>query len=196
MHKFLYLTEIEWAKAWIEGGIIPISLASSYLSKDRNGIYTPDENLIHDSPVDLKSLSPFIHIADGAQIKGLTLKNNRINGALLPDVINAQYYNEDGLILSFCNEFHTDIALKMNKKCCVKIHDIEKLGRNIGKQLKKPVKMGSCEYTKNHARNHFLKSIDDSWQNEYRMFWHGMTNVSVKIEPCVAELIWSKKHNK
>lgn len=28
-----------------------------------------------------------------------------------------------------------------------------------------------CEYTKTHQRNHFLKSKDDAWQQEYRIFW-------------------------
>ena len=51
MENFLYLTESEWAKTWVVGGEIPIKLASSYLSDNREGVMTPDENLIHESEV-------------------------------------------------------------------------------------------------------------------------------------------------
>jgi hypothetical protein len=47
MHKFLYLTDLEWADTWIKGGLIPITLASSYLSDDREGVMTLGDNLVH-----------------------------------------------------------------------------------------------------------------------------------------------------
>ena len=114
--KFLYLTEIEWADAWVNGGEIPISLASTYLHDERGGILTPDENLIHKSPVDLKSLSPFIHFGDGAGVKKLSITNSSMNGQRIPDIVDASYYKEDGLILSFCNSFNEDIAKRLEKK--------------------------------------------------------------------------------
>ncbi|WP_413525340.1 hypothetical protein [Photobacterium phosphoreum] len=189
MEKYLYLTEVEWAHAWINGGYIPISLASSYLSDTRDGIYTPDENLIHDSPIDLKSLSPLLHIADNAQVKGLTIINNTVDGIKIPDFVNASYFNEDGLILSLCNEFSPEIATKMRKKCCVKIINIEKLRRVIDKQLGCKGRMDDCIYTDNHERNHFLKSIEDHWQNEYRLFWYFLKNKWVKLPAGMAEFV-------
>lgn len=189
MEKYLYLTEVEWADAWVNGGDIPIALASSYLSDNREGIYTPDENLIHDSPVDLKGLSPFLHIADGAQVKGLTMTNNTFNGRKIPDVVNASYFNEDGLILSLCNEFSPDIADRMEKKCCVKIINVEKLRKVIDKQLGCKGRMNDCLYTNNHERNHFLKSIDDSWQKEYRLFWRSLESKWVKLPAGMAEFV-------
>lgn len=38
---YLYLTELKWVKAWINGGEMPISLASTYLYDKRGGILTP-----------------------------------------------------------------------------------------------------------------------------------------------------------
>lgn len=189
MEKYLYLTEVEWADAWVNGGDIPIALASSYLSDNREGIYTPDENLIHESAVDLKSLSPHFHIADGAQMKDITITNYTIGGRKTLDVVNANYFNEDGLILSLCNEFSLDIAKKMSKKCCVKITNVEKLRRIVDKQLGCKGQMGNCIYTTNHERNHFLKSIDDSWQTEYRLFWRSLESKWVKLPANMAEFV-------
>ncbi|EKA4470923.1 hypothetical protein AKH05_23045 [Vibrio parahaemolyticus] len=189
MEKYLYLTEVDWASNWINGGDVPISVASTYLSAERDGIYTPDENLIHDSSTDLKSLSPLIHLADGAQVRGLTVVDCSFNGKKVPDIIDASYYTEDGLILSFCNEYSIDIAKRMGKKCCVKILNVEKLRKIIDKQLGRKGKMADCRYTTSHQRNHFLKSNDDSWQNEYRLFWDVTENKIVRLPPGIAELV-------
>ena len=189
MVKYLYLTEVEWAEAWINGGLIPISLASSYLHHQRDGIRTPDENLVHESPVDLKSLDPFIHIADGASVKRLTITNSTFNGQKIPDIVNANYYSEDGLILSFCNSYSEDIARRLGKKACVKITNLEKLRKTIGKQLGCKGVMKECEYTDDHQRNHFLKSTEDSWQDEYRIFWKYPKNKVVEIPKGIAEFV-------
>lgn len=191
MEKYLYLTYVEWSDSWVNGGDVPISVASTYIRGVRDGIYTPDENLIHDSIVDLKSLSPMIHIATGAQVKGLSIIGSSFNGRKIPNIINASYYNEDGLILSFCNEFSPEIARKMGKKCCEKILDIEHLRKVIDKQLGKKGKMKNCQYTDSHQRNHYLKSHEDKWQNEYRLFWKGTENKLVTLPPGIAEFIMS-----
>ena len=189
MQKYLYLTEIEWIDAWINGGSIPISLASTYLHDERGGNLTPDENLVHESPVDLKSLSPFIHIADGANVKNLNITNSSMNGQRIPDIVGANYYTEDGLILSFCNSFSAEIAERMKKKACVKILNMEKMRRKIDKQLGCRGIMGACKYTSDHNRNHFLKSADDSWQDEYRIFWRTTREKWIAIPTGTAELV-------
>jgi len=80
MVKYLYLTEVAWAAAWINGGEIPMSLASTYCHDQRDGILTPDGNLVHESPVVLKSLSPMIHFADGANVKNFNITNSYFTG--------------------------------------------------------------------------------------------------------------------
>jgi hypothetical protein len=187
MEKYLYLTEIEWSDAWINGGSIPISLASSYLSDDRDGIMTPDENLIHESSIPIPSLKQ--HGISIENTRNITIKNFTSNGVRLPDVVEANYYTEDGLILSFCNSSNEGVAKRLKKKACVKILNIEKLRQKIDKQLGCKGIMKECEYTSDHNRNHFLKYSDDSWQDEYRMFWRTTREKWVKIPPGMAELV-------
>ena len=189
MEKYLYLTEIEWADAWVNGGEIPLALASTYKKNFREGTYTPDENLIHESPVDLKSLSPAIHIPDGANVKDLTVTNNYMNGARIPDIVNANYYTEDGLILSLSNSYSEEIARRLGKKACVKILNVEKLRKKIDKQLGYKGVMGECEYTIDHQRSHFKKSVEDLWQDEFRIFWKYPYEKWVKVPEGVAELV-------
>jgi hypothetical protein len=186
MEKYLYLTKVQWVKAWIKGGKIPILLASTYLYDKRDGILTPDENLIHESPVDLKSLSPAIHFSE---VKKLSFINSYINGQRVPDIINANYYIEDGLILSFCNSYSKDIARRLSKKACVKILSMEKLKDQIDKQLGCEGIMKKCEYTNDHQRNHFLKSREDAWQDEFRIFWKTTTSKWVNVPEGIAEFI-------
>jgi hypothetical protein len=169
VEKFLYLTEPEWTRAWIDGGEIPINLASAYLSDSRDGIMTPDENLVHESAVPIPSLRQ--HGFHFANVKNLTFTNNYSNGARLPDLHNANYYSEDGLILSFCNHFHVSTAERLGKRACVKIINIDRTRKKLDKQLGRKGIMKSCEYTESHQRNHFLKSTEDQWQDEYRIFW-------------------------
>jgi hypothetical protein len=183
MGKYLYLTHVAWSDAWINGGEIPISVASTYISDEREGIFTPDENLIHDSTTDLKSL--FVHLE---QVKGFTMTGCSFNGRKI-DIVNASYYTEDGLILSFCNEFSPEIAHRMGKKCCVRIFDVDSLIRIIDKQLGRKGQLGDCNYTFSHQRNHFLKSNQDSWQKEHRLFWKGTKSQNVTLPAGMAELV-------
>jgi hypothetical protein len=188
MEKYLYLTEVEWSKAWISGGNVPVSLASSYLSDERSGTLTPDENMIYESNVPVSSLLKY-GIAIGKGCSNIRVINPTFNGKKHIDIHIEEYRSEDGLILSFCNSFSKDIALKLGKKCCVKVNDMELLRKKIDKQIGCKGKMGSCEYTTTHRRNHFLKSVEDSWQEEYRIFWKYPKDKVVVIPSGIAELI-------
>ncbi|MGJ0492858.1 hypothetical protein [Methylobacter sp.] len=167
MEKYLYLTEPEWADAWVNGGIVPISLASSYRSLERKGTSTPDENRIDNIPVDMLSL---LGLENVEHIKGLTMRNNYIGDKRLPDICGERYI-EDGFILSLCNSYSTYIEAKLRKKTCVKIKDVGMLKHCIDKQLCQIGEMSPCRYRYDHQRNHFLKSSKDKWQDEYRLFW-------------------------
>jgi hypothetical protein len=186
MEKYLYLIKKEWVSTWIDGGEIPISLASTYLSDARDGTQTPDENRIHESNVDLESLEPMIKLGKGASIGSFTMTNSTFNGQRIPDILDAKYILEDGLILSFCNKKSKNIAQRLGKEACVKILDIAALKEIIDEQLGIEGTMGPCEYTTDHQRNHFLKSSADSWQDEYRIFWPLGENRIVNIHSGLA----------
>jgi hypothetical protein len=184
--KFLYLTVPAWADTWVNGGEIPINLASYYRSDARAGIYTPDENTIHQSRVDLRSLRPAIRVEN---VRNFNMIDCSINGKSIPRIIGADFYEDDGLILSFCTKFDSMIARRMNKKACVKILNIPALKACIDEQLGVEGVMGECRYVRDHQRNHFLKSVEDEWQNEYRMFWKAGASAMVKIPKGTAALM-------
>jgi hypothetical protein len=189
MSLYLYLNEHWHADTWVGGGKIPINPASVYRSMEREGIFTPDENLIHKSEVDLMGLSPFLNIAPGAEVRGLTMTNCRMNGVRVPDVKDAQYYFDDGLILSFSSRLTHVLARKMKKKACVRILDMTNLKANLDEQLGATSEAAYCQYTTGHERNHFLKSELDSWQSEFRLFWPITTKVEVLVPTGTAELV-------
>ncbi|MGE0497725.1 MAG: hypothetical protein AB7I35_15555 [Ramlibacter sp.] len=169
MPKYLYLARIEWAETWIGGGPIPISLASTYRSIERGGTQTPDENLIHNSPVDIASLrhSGFRF----ENVRGLTFVGNISNGRMLPSFYNADYYMDDGLILSFSNVCNAEVCKRLGKVICVELLDVERLKAHLDNELGVVGTAKDCRYTADHQRNHFLKSIEDEWQQEFRLFW-------------------------
>jgi len=191
MSLYLYLNEVWHAETWVGGGKIPINPASFYRSVDREGIYTPDENLIHKSNYDLTKLQPMIGVGPRG-VKNLNVIGCTVNGRPMPNIRNADYYEEDGLILSFSSKFSNEIAVRMNKKACVKIVSLNALKDCIDRQLGVVSVAKYCSYTSDHQRNHFLKSNLDSWQAEYRLFWALAKRVEVDIPKGTAELerVW------
>lgn len=186
MRKYLYLRELEWCDAWINGGEVPISLASRYLGTDRSGIITPDENLIYKSEIPIEVLH-----ANGlliSQCKDLNF-TNCVFGNLRIDNLDFSHYNQDGLILSFCNSYSERISRDLGKSACVRVNRMAALKEAIDVQLGCIGKMGPCIYIHGHQRNHFLKSIKDSWQDEYRIFWPLQEEVRVKIPRGIASLV-------
>jgi hypothetical protein len=183
MEKYLYLTKHEWQDTWIYGGTIPINLASTYLRQKRDAIFTPDETLIHKSPVDLQTFWPNASFQNS---RGITMIGCSVDGREVPTIRDADFFIQDGLILSFCNVASIDISQRLHKVCCVKILDMTALKGLIDEQLGVKAIMGPCTYTPTHERNHFLKSVEDSWQAEFRMFWLGKENRQVKLPAGVA----------
>ena len=43
MRKYLYLTDQWMATTWIEGGVVPVYVASTYQGRERSGTRAPDE---------------------------------------------------------------------------------------------------------------------------------------------------------
>ena len=186
MSKYLYLTCPDWAKAWVNGGKVPLNPASVYKRMDREGIYTPDENLIYESTHDLQLLHPAVKI-EGS--KNVSIGKVVINGITVAENVIASKYEEDGIILSLCNRKSKDIAHKLNKTACVKILDIDHLKNILDDQLGKVSIAKECEYTASYERNHFLKSTEDQWQDEFRLFWDHQTRVQVILPKGIAKRI-------
>lgn len=189
MDLYLYLNQHSHADTWVNGGLIPINPASTYKAMERAGIFTPDENLIHNSPVDLSVPNRVFDFGLNPTIKNFNLTNVVVGGIRMPDISNGSYYTEDGLILSFSKELSGNLARKMKKKACVKIPSIDLLKEHLDAQLGIESKAGFCKYTFDHQRNHFLKSTLDMWQAEYRLFWALTKKVEVNIPAGTAELV-------
>lgn len=189
MNVYLYLSKRCWAKPWIEGGEIPISMASAYRRSERSGIYTVDENLINDLGFEIEELQPLIKLGEGGGLRGAKIINNFVNGRKMPETEDGNYYADDGLILSFSLEKSSTLAERMSKEVCVRILDVSGLKMCIDDQLGVEGTMVKCEYTGGANRNHFLKSEEDSWQSEFRIFWPSSEPKSVILPSSIGELV-------
>ena len=134
MSKYLYLTRKEWVSTWENGGSIPIPIASRFLSHERSGTQTTDENRFHRSSVDLTKL-PGYKIGPDATIVGLNLVGVTVNGVRQPDIVGATCGTEDGLIICLSNGLERSIAERLGKSACVEIFDAEALKECINAQV-------------------------------------------------------------
>lgn len=168
MKKYLYLARHSFVSTWVNGGIVPLSLSSKFLSEERSGTQTPDETKAYQSPIDLDSLHPYIKVGTAL---GMRIVGGTVNGQPMPSVYHASKYTAVGLILCFSNRFDRVIATKLKKAACVEIQDIDFLKTRLDDQLGVEGIMGACEYTDGYERGHFLKHKEDDWQDEFRIFW-------------------------
>lgn len=187
--KYLYLEKNEYAKTWVEGGTVPLSLASSYRSSERSGIMTPDENVtIEFFGMPYNDFKKVVNVEGDSRNLNITLSNCNIQGK---HVNKAEYHQDykDGYVLCFSNIKSKEIAKKLNKKCCVRIVDVGELCDYISDQIKIKGEHRSCEYTSEVNRNVFLKGSEDEWQKEYRIFWESSSkeSISVVLPPKFAE---------
>lgn len=181
MELFLYLKK-EYIDTWINGGQAPIYPASHYNSDIRNGIYTPDENVIRQLTGTTDNvIDAVVKVGQKA-----TLDLHLTGGIIISDVIKSgpiHFFHtwKEYLILCFSTEFSVDIANKFGKNACVKITHFETLKLFIDKQIGESLAK-KCNYTQKKDRHHFLKSTEDKWQKEFRIVWkHKNKEVSVEI---------------
>lgn len=177
MKKYLYLTQKKWVQPWIKGGVVPLFSASKYLSDERSGVFTPDENLIDTSTHDVKNYSGMITMEGDST---LTITNSFVRGTFHSRMVFDQKI-ENGLVLCLANSKSIDIAKRLGKEACVEILNVDLLKRYLDKQIGANSIMRPCEYTDGHNRNHFLKSSQDAWQDEFRIFWPGVDSLRVSI---------------
>lgn len=186
MKKYLYLTKKEWVFPWTRGGVVPLFQASTYLSDERDGVMTPDENLIDTSTHDIKAFGNLVKMDGGGTIKFI---DSTIDGVMHKGTIKFERKIEDGLVLCLANTKSTELARKLGKVACIEIRDVEQLKVHLDKQIGIPSVMAQCEYTNGHNRNHFLKSSLDSWQDEFRIFWPGAKSTRVSIPSGAAKQV-------
>jgi hypothetical protein len=184
--KYLYLTNREWCSAWVNGGIVPLSLASAYRAMERHQTRTPDENVIRSlRGMDGVHLSAFVQAEPGTTVTlqaGKAFRGHELVGTN----IHFQQSFEDGLILCLSNFKSQKIARRLNKEACVRILDVESLYHHISTQLGVTGNHGPCQYTSGVDRNVFLKDLQDQWQHEYRLYWRHQSMVEVSIPPGTA----------
>ena len=205
---YLYLEEIHYTETWVNGGKIPIKLASSYKSDKRSGIHTPDEGIIdntvdnivngQNSPIRIdRGIMEFLYPEEKRQFTNSNVFQNIAFFVNDTPINSYGYYSniEDGLILSFCTKFCMNIMQRLGKKVCIQISNIFTLKQLLDKQLGCVGEYKKCKYTKTHNKNHFLKSNDDEWQQEWRIFWDkkDVEEILVEIPKNTAKLIFPKK---
>jgi len=187
VEKYLYLSKLEHVDAWVNGGKIPLSLAGKYLRQERGGIYTPDENRLLDANADIDLMPPGLDMGGARAVWSI---GNTYNGAKLPDIQAINGY-QDALIHCMSNDIDADAAGRMGKVACVRILSIERLKSVLDAQLGAESRSGRCIYTDEQRQiDHFVKSLHDRWQNEYRLVWPGITDArEVDLPSGIAETV-------
>lgn len=115
-NPYLYLETMKYAENWINGEKIPIKLASCYRKNERNGIYTPDENIISSLN---QPMPEYQMVTESSPI----LKTFGVFGMDSTGKRGKMQWS-DGYILSFCREKSKIIKNRLGKKICVQINDI------------------------------------------------------------------------
>lgn len=186
--KYLYLTKKEWVYPWVNGGEAPINLASTYKKDFHDGIYTKDENILrHLQGTSEGAINALVKDeSNGRANITLDVKEVVIGGQVVGRNVLYHQSSQDGLILSFCNHFNPKTAQRLKKQACVQLNDVYALLEQINGQLGVKGIAQSCAYTKTFKRNHFLKGNNDSWQDEFRLFWNVLESRNVIIWPGTA----------
>lgn len=193
MELFVYLNKEEWADAWVNGGEVPINTASYYSSDSRGGVFTPDENFTVESSSSFESM-PLVSfsVSNGGSIKNVSVTNCSGPNGPIPDYYLNEYSHWDGWIMCFCTKQSGRIARKFGgKKACVQIIDFNRLKSSLDEQVGLVSEAKHCQYTKGHRRGHFIKSDEDSWQKEYRLFWKSLDAETrmVQLPPGIGKLL-------
>src|SRR5688572_2906378 len=120
MEKFLYLNDIGHISTWVDGGLVPLNPASSYLSRERRGTITPDECRQRECDIDPAEAWRDV----GSVLVGATPENCDIEGVtvlgITPTFLTDRF--EDGLILCLSNSFDVEKhANRYPKDACVRI---------------------------------------------------------------------------
>jgi len=191
MEKFLYLNEVAHVATWSDGGVVPLRPASSYWSWERQGPMTPDECSVRDCPTD----RDVAWRALGGAFVGATPDNIDVDVTLIGHGATwLRDIYEDGLILCLANTFDIEKhANRFPKDVCVKIVDVVALKGVLDRELGMQSTMGECKYTTGQNRSPFLKSVENEWQDEFRLYWPGIRETkSVTLPAGLAVEHWRR----
>jgi len=222
---YLYLSKKDYEDTWINGGKIPIKLASAYRQDEHHGIYTPDENAMKTASSNITNTLAASVLSVEPTVNNLDVTNLKISGqariaypplfSVVGDdvkidnvlVMRGDHTDEllysgdfrqnyaDALILCGAKIYHPILMSRLKKEVCIKIKDLLPLQEVIDKQLGIKSIFGNCKYTDLVDRNHFLKSSESRYQNEWRLVWElpyeevskYPNGVEVVIPPGIAE---------
>lgn len=182
--KYVYLEHESFVNTWLDGGILPLVPMSAHRGEERLRQKTPDENLILNANMPLEEIRKLGFSFDRPTSMFGIADCVRSDGTPIPDIFVGELMEEDGLALCFANSLSGAIAARFNRKFCVRIENIDAFKAALDAILGAQGVSGSCSYTINHNRNHFLKHIEDAWQDEFRIIWPTLKSArTVKLPP-------------
>jgi len=188
---YLYLDRSEYVETWLNGGEVPFFPARKYLSDERKGTLTPDEILQENwEGVERQDLDRMgIHVPTGS-VRNLQFIDCSYNGSSFPDTHISSYF-EDVALFCCSRSLSMELMERFEKKAVVEIVSLNFLINQIEDSVGEPCRFGYVSYTNTKRRSHFLKSSDDSWQDEYRIVipWVEQTPVNIGIPAGIAKLI-------
>jgi hypothetical protein len=201
---YLYLTNPEWVTPWVEGGEIPLNLASAYRGVERKGIITPDENDVLYIR-ELAAPAAFRVQKTDNPGRNVVFQTKLPDGSVSWRTIDLGFV--DGLVVCLTLERNDELWYReAGKRACVEIVDHHRLGGEIMKDLFRrkilppPGLLGDdvgecrpCEYTETAQRNIFLKGRADEWQKEYRMFFLSTEPTHVTLPPGIGRVVWERE---
>ena len=189
MRYFKYLERQEFAKTWIEGGFVPINPASAYYSSERGGKFTPDELMQRSLVGPMQRLidSRVIGIQQNTNTN-ITMRNCRIidpSGVQVIDYAAHLVKREDSYIDCYSTELSSVLSKELKRDFVVEIVDVESLARAFDQQVGIDSVRGVVDYTDGYERSHFVKSVGDSWQKEFRLVWmkDGIDPLFLEVPP-------------
>lgn len=188
--KYVYLEHESYVNTWVNGGMLPLVPLSTHKDEKRHNQKTPDENVQYIGNQSLQMARRYgYEPSRPAEMSGF---ENCVDGDSnpIPDLFISMLREEDCLGLCFANSFSAAIAGRFDRRLCVRIENIDALKAEIDKQLGVEGIAGNCKYTIGHNRHHFLKYIEDSWQDEFRIIWPTLKSATtVELPPGYATAV-------
>lgn len=179
---YIYLGSKDFVRAWVEGGKVPINPASKFKSLDRAGTQTPDEMVNILTKVTSREAYELFCQVMGHDPRAPT-RTDMHNMQL--ETQDGQIFRLSGSVTRFEQESYISCMSTIGTKkkleewastptpkvACVELLKREELANIVSAALGVPTYEGQLGYTAGDQRGHFMKSVEDSWQCEYRMAW-------------------------
>ncbi len=199
MEKYLHLKEAEYVNTWVNGGQVPLGVASDYFDVERTRTSTPDEGMTYygTAPVYREGNRVYSGGSVFENVNVVEIDNRYIDcggpdGRLFSGIVDFRS-SWDGAIFCCSNRYKSSTGLRLGKLFCVKILDIEQLKYVLDEQVGLESQSNRCSYTRGIERDVFLKSHLGKWQDEYRLYWTNLPRQTVQIPSGLAERFMETK---